>query len=224
MFFLCSVSVWRISRSFYFAGLKEFHEECLSAHNEYRIRHGAAPLHWSAELAWEAQQWAENLAQTGELRHNEDDTVGENLAGMVGGELSGREAVDMWYEEIESYDFESPGYSEDTSNFTQVGIIRDVFMTYSWVWFIFDTQQLLRVSGSVGAVRKLSPNWSHETMSCHCLNCFSVVWGQGNAPLVPHVRPDRPSADELCNVASALHMRTVMQSQPWLYAVWHTPG
>ena len=140
MFFLCSVSVWSISRYFYFPGLKEFHEECLSAHNEYRIRHGAAPLHWSAELAWEAQQWAENLAQTGELRHNEDDTVGENLAGMVGGELSGREAVDMWYEEIESYDFESPGYSEDTSNFTQVGIIRDVFMTYSWVWFIFDTQ------------------------------------------------------------------------------------
>ena len=139
-FFFCSVSVWSISRYFYFAGLKEFHEECLSAHNEYRIRHGAAPLHWSAELAWEAQQWAENLAQTGELRHNEDDTVGENLAGMVGGELSGREAVDMWYEEIESYDFESPGYSEDTSNFTQVRIIHDVFMTYSWVWFIFDTQ------------------------------------------------------------------------------------
>lgn len=101
-------------------GLKEFHEECLSSHNEYRIRHGAPPLHWSAELAWEAQQWAENLAQTGELRHNEDDTVGENLAGMTGGELSGREAVDMWYEEIENYNFDCHGYGEDTSNFTQV--------------------------------------------------------------------------------------------------------
>jgi len=103
-----------------YVGLKEFHEECLAVHNEYRIRHGAAPLHWSAELAWEAQQWAENLARTGELRHNDDDTVGENLAGMTGGELTGREAVDMWYEEIESYDFENPGYSEDTSNFTQI--------------------------------------------------------------------------------------------------------
>ncbi|XP_029197814.2 titin-like isoform X4 [Acropora millepora] len=103
-----------------YAGLKEFHEECLSSHNEYRIRHGAPPLHWSAELAWEAQQWAENLAQTGELRHNEDDTVGENLAGMTGGELSGREAVDMWYEEIENYNFDCHGYGEDTSNFTQV--------------------------------------------------------------------------------------------------------
>ena len=58
--------------------------------------------------------------RTGELRHNDDDTVGENLAGMKGAELSGREAVDIWYEEIESYDFENHGYSEDTSNFTQV--------------------------------------------------------------------------------------------------------
>ena len=89
-------------------------------HNEYRLRHGAAPLQWSAELAWEAQQWAENLARSGELRHNDDDTVGENLAGMMGGELSGRETTDMWYDEIEDYDFDSTGYSEDTSNFTQV--------------------------------------------------------------------------------------------------------
>lgn len=115
--FLRNVKVFEHSCSL---GLKEFHEECLSVHNEYRIRHGAAPLQWSAELAWEAQQWAENLARTGELRHNDDDTVGENLAGMVGGELSGREAVDMWYEEIGSYDFDNHGYSEDTSNFTQV--------------------------------------------------------------------------------------------------------
>ena len=48
-------------------------------------------------------------------------------------ELSGREAVDMWYEEIESYDFESPGYSQDTSNFTQVGIIHAVFMSFIYL-------------------------------------------------------------------------------------------
>ena len=120
-------------------GLKEFHEECLSSHNEYRIRHGAPPLHWSAELAWEAQQWAENLAQTGELRHNEDDTVGENLAGMTGGELSGREAVDMWYEEIENYNFDCHGYGEDTSNFTQVWLIWSVeefLINFSGILFL----------------------------------------------------------------------------------------
>ena len=62
-------------------------------------------------------------------------------------------------------------------------------------------------------------------MKFHSPNCFSIVWGQGNAQLMPHVRPDRPSADYLCDVASALRMRTVMQfAATWLYAVWHTPG
>lgn len=68
------------------------------------------------------------MARNGELRHNNDDTVGENLAGMTGGELTGQEAVDMWYEEIESYDFDNHGYSQDTSNFTQVGFILGYFL------------------------------------------------------------------------------------------------
>ena len=42
---------------------------------------------------------------------------------------------------------------------------------------------------SVEAARKVSPNWSQETMTCHSSNCFSIVWGQGNAPLVLHGRP-----------------------------------
>ena len=37
---------------------------------------------------------------------------------------------------------------------------------------------------SVGAARKISPNWQQETMTCHSSNCFSIVWGQGNTPLV----------------------------------------
>ena len=36
---------------------------------------------------------------------------------------------------------------------------------------------------SVGAAQ-VSPNWSLETMTCHSSHCFSIVWGQGNAPLV----------------------------------------
>lgn len=118
-------------------------------HNEYRFRHGAAPLQWSAELAWEAQQWAENLARSGELRHNDDDSVGENLAGMVGGELTGREATDMWYDEIEDYNFDNPGYSEDTSNFSQV--ISSCFLSFfiikhlilmALMLYVFDGSQI----------------------------------------------------------------------------------
>ena len=101
-------------------GLKQFQEECLLTHNEYRLRHGAAPLQWSQALAWQAQCWAEHLARVGDLRHNDDDTVGENLAGMLGDDLTGREATDIWYDEIADYDFDQPGYGEETSNFSQV--------------------------------------------------------------------------------------------------------
>ena len=27
--------------------------------------------------------------------------------------------------------------------------------------------------------RKVSPDWSQKTMSCHSFNCFSIVWGLG---------------------------------------------
>lgn len=37
---------------------------------------------------------------------------------------------------------------------------------------------------SVGAARKVSCNWLQEAMTCHSSNCFSIVYGQGNAPLV----------------------------------------
>ena len=36
----------------------------------------------------------------------------------------------------------------------------------------------------VGAARKISPNWSQETITCHSFNCFSIIWAQGWAPLV----------------------------------------
>ena len=38
--------------------------------------------------------------------------------------------------------------------------------------------------GCVRAARTVSPNWSPETMTCHSSHCFSIVWSQGNAPLV----------------------------------------
>ena len=43
------------------------------------------------------------------------------------------------------------------------------------------------VTSCVAAARKVSPNWSLETMTCHSSHCFSIVWGKGNAPLVTSV-------------------------------------
>ena len=44
------------------------------------------------------------------------------------------------------------------------------------------------VGEPVGAACKVSANWSQETMTCHSFNCFSIVWGQGNTPLVTSPR------------------------------------
>jgi len=55
--------------------------------NQERASHGVAPLHMSADLVRVAQSWSEEMARTGELRHNprlESDVanwwaVGENV-------------------------------------------------------------------------------------------------------------------------------------------------
>ena len=39
-------------------------------------------------------------------------------------------------------------------------------------------------SSCVGAARKVSPDWSQKTMTCHSFNCFSTVWGREEVPLV----------------------------------------
>ena len=36
----------------------------------------------------------------------------------------------------------------------------------------------------VGAARKITPNWLQKTMTCQNSNCFSIFWGQRNAPSV----------------------------------------
>ena len=39
-------------------------------------------------------------------------------------------------------------------------------------------------SSCVGAAHQVSFDWSQKTKTCHSFNCFSIVWGQGQAPLV----------------------------------------
>ena len=43
-------------------------------------------------------------------------------------------------------------------------------------YFLADSPYM---QSSVGAARKVSPNWSQETMTCHSFNCCSIPWGQG---------------------------------------------
>ena len=40
------------------------------------------------------------------------------------------------------------------------------------------TRKISKAAGSLGA-RKVSPDWSLKTMTCHSFNCFSIVCAQG---------------------------------------------
>ncbi|XP_006886896.1 PREDICTED: golgi-associated plant pathogenesis-related protein 1 isoform X2 [Elephantulus edwardii] len=62
---------------------KQFNNEVLKAHNEYRQKHGVPPLKLCKKLNQEAQQYSEALASTRILKHSPESSrgqCGENLA------------------------------------------------------------------------------------------------------------------------------------------------
>ncbi|XP_038128995.1 GLI pathogenesis-related 2, like isoform X2 [Cyprinodon tularosa] len=62
---------------------KQFAEEVLQCHNEYRKKHQAPPLKLCSKLSREAARYAESLASTRILKHSVESSrgsCGENLA------------------------------------------------------------------------------------------------------------------------------------------------
>ncbi|XP_039938979.1 Golgi-associated plant pathogenesis-related protein 1 isoform X2 [Hirundo rustica] len=62
---------------------KQFAEEVLKVHNDYRKKHGVPPLKLCKKLNRGAQQYAEELATTRVLKHSSESAngnCGENLA------------------------------------------------------------------------------------------------------------------------------------------------
>ncbi|KAJ7313661.1 hypothetical protein JRQ81_005249 [Phrynocephalus forsythii] len=99
---------------------KQFAEEVLKAHNDYRKKHGVPPLKLCKKLNREAQQYSEALASTRILKHSPESSsgkCGENLA-WASYDQSGSEVADRWYGEIKNYNFQSPGFSSGTGHFT----------------------------------------------------------------------------------------------------------
>lgn len=64
-----------------------------------------------------ASQAAEDAAKTNTLRSIDANDVGQNMAAMTGGELSGERVSTMWYEEETKYNYNSPGFSSSTGVF-----------------------------------------------------------------------------------------------------------
>ncbi|KAJ6657853.1 hypothetical protein lerEdw1_001903 [Lerista edwardsae] len=99
---------------------KQFAEEVLQAHNDYRKKHGVPSLKLCKKLNQEAQQYSEALASTRILKHSPESSsgkFGENLA-WASYDQSGKEVADGWYSEIKNYNYQNPGFSSGTGHFT----------------------------------------------------------------------------------------------------------
>ncbi|CCC68846.1 hypothetical protein NCAS_0B07620 [Naumovozyma castellii] len=98
------------------SNLSEFASSVLNEHNAKRALHQNTPaLSWSDDLASYAQNYADAYDCSGNLVHS-GGPYGENLA--LGYDAVG--SVDAWYNEISSYDYSNPGFSENAGHFTQV--------------------------------------------------------------------------------------------------------
>ncbi|KAK1806671.1 hypothetical protein P4O66_005176 [Electrophorus voltai] len=97
-----------------------FCEEVLRSHNEYRRKHQAPPLKLSSKLCREAARYAESLASTRILKHSAESSrgsCGENLA-WASYDQPGKDVSDRWYNEVNQYNFNQPGFSSATGHFT----------------------------------------------------------------------------------------------------------
>eukprot|EP00931_Biecheleriopsis_adriatica_P055874 TRINITY_DN33115_c0_g1_i2.p1 TRINITY_DN33115_c0_g1~~TRINITY_DN33115_c0_g1_i2.p1 ORF type:complete len:400 (-),score=71.50 TRINITY_DN33115_c0_g1_i2:118-1317(-) len=95
-------------------------EQCLQRHNTLRRWHAAPPLRWSNELAEGAKAACIACLQKGQLHHSNYGSR-EGQSGWMGPLTSGplssdggawgpvcfADAIDMWYAEINDYDFNS---------------------------------------------------------------------------------------------------------------------
>lgn len=105
-----------------------FNEECLAAHNSYRVRHGAPPLALDdAAIAHAARRARAVSTQDGPGTPPGQGSrgYGENRYWTATYEeepATCAEAVKLWYEArwTGGYDWDRPGHSPGTASFTQV--------------------------------------------------------------------------------------------------------
>ncbi|XP_077431879.1 GLI pathogenesis-related 2, like isoform X2 [Vanacampus margaritifer] len=135
---------------------KQFAEEVLQCHNEYRKKHQAPALKLSSNLSKEAARYAESLASTRILKHSEESSrgsCGENLA-WASYDQTGKDVADRWYDEVKQYNFSSPGFSSGTGE-------NGHFMAISQQWCGRTARGWVSVRPSHQIVR---PSWWLDTL------------------------------------------------------------
>lgn len=95
----------------------------LDYHNQLRARHNAPAMTWNQDLANFALTNANANAADRTFEHTVTmgltDPYGENIATQYGYN-NPEYLVYKWYEEISSYSYANPGFSESTGHFTQL--------------------------------------------------------------------------------------------------------
>jgi len=83
----------------------EERQALIDFHNQARREVGVAPLAWSPELARFAQEWADEIARSGDFRHRPRSShhYGENLAMGTAGAYSPVAMARQWYEARSRY-------------------------------------------------------------------------------------------------------------------------
>ena len=102
----------------------KFIQDALEKHNELRAAHGVEPLTISEDLNIIAQKYAEHLASIDKIVRSDNtykgEELGENIYCCLGKEIEGDLMTTTWYEEINEYNFDNPGFSSETGHFTQI--------------------------------------------------------------------------------------------------------
>ena len=90
--------------------------------NTYRAKNQAPPLVWNQTITTFSQQWSNHLLNDNLFVHSHTPLYGENLAFFEGfgsdKMILLKKSVDNWYNEINLYDFNNPGFSDATGHFT----------------------------------------------------------------------------------------------------------
>jgi hypothetical protein len=90
--------------------------------NKYRKLHQAPELVWDDTVSNYAQEWSNYLLINNLFQHSGSSMYGENLAYFKGYDSDPltfiKWSIDMWYQEVEYYDFNKPGFKDATGHFT----------------------------------------------------------------------------------------------------------
>ncbi|KAG7261347.1 hypothetical protein CRUP_002488 [Coryphaenoides rupestris] len=96
---------------------KQFAEEVLRSHNDYRRTHQAPPLKLCSKLSREAARWGHEVTalfwRSFKLRFQR-----RKLESSVCVNVIGKDVADRWYDEVKQYNFNRPGFSSGTGHFT----------------------------------------------------------------------------------------------------------